>query len=354
MREFGSEHPAVVVPDGYFRSFSDYGCCTWLRSGREALHLVALNCKGEEDTPAVLMPVYCCHSMVDPFVKAGWAVEYYPLNEDLTVRPEALKALLEAVRPMAVLVMNYYGATPTDKLVSLVKSLDPDCVCIEDFSHCTFSLDLIYYPLVDYYVSSIRKSVGVCDGAVIIGKKPLDESSVMTGPSEFVVDRTVSQWEKGRYHYTKDQGMKQAYLARLREQEAALDRFEGVHRISERGMAQLEAVNGAEIRFARQQNMAHILDLLDGKVKSVPGIEKCLEGAPFSFPVLVENRDKIQGVLASEGVYAPVLWPIPEEARAVCPVAADLADRLLSIPIDQRYGYDDIEDIARVVLRVCC
>jgi len=354
MREFGSEHPAVLVPDGYFRSFSGLGYCTWLRSGREALHLVALNCMGVDRHPTVLMPAYCCHSMVDPFIKAGWAVRYYPLNEDLTVASATLQNLLTAIRPQAVLSMNYYGATPTDKVIRLIKSIDPDCICIEDFTHYTFSLDLIYNPLVDFYVSSIRKSVGVCDGAVIIGKEPLDESFVMTGTTEFVMKRKASQWEKARYRYTQDQNDKRVFLSQLREQEAGLDHFEGVYRISDWGKDQLESINGAEVRFARQQNMAHILDLLGGKVESVPGIEKCLEGAPFSLPVLVENRDEIQGVLASAGVYAPVLWPIPEEARTVCPVSANLADRLLSIPIDQRYGYDDIEDIARVVLRVCC
>ena len=133
------------------------------------------------------MPAYCCHSMVDPFIKAGWAVRYYPLNEDLTVASATLQNLLTAIRPQAVLTMNYYGATPTDKVIRLIKSFDPGCICIEDFTHCAFSLDLIYNPLVDFFVSSIRKSVGVCDGAVIIGKEPLDESSVMTGTTFWLI-----------------------------------------------------------------------------------------------------------------------------------------------------------------------
>ena len=112
----------------------------------------------------------------------------------------------------------------------------------------------------------------------------------------------------------------------------------------------LAVLNGESIRYARQKNMKHILDLLGGKVDSAPEIERCLNGAPFSLPILVKNRDEVQQKLAKRGVYAPVLWPICDEARAVCPMSARMADEMLSIPIDQRYNYDDIEDIAKIVL----
>ena len=38
MREYGSEHPAIVLPDGYFESMEEYGReVLFMRSGREAL-----------------------------------------------------------------------------------------------------------------------------------------------------------------------------------------------------------------------------------------------------------------------------------------------------------------------------
>ena len=99
--------------------------------------------------------------------------------------------------------------------------------------------------------------------------------------------------------------------------------------------------------------MKHMLAVLGGKIESIPGIERCLNNAPFSFPIIVNNRDTIQKRLAQAGVYAPVLWPIPSKARARCSVSARMSDQMLSIPIDQRYNYDDIEDIARIVLENC-
>lgn len=350
MREYGSEHPGIALPDGYFSSFESFGHCTWLRSGREALHLVALNLKADKNQPVVLMPAYCCHSMVDPFEKAGWKVVYYRLNEDLTVDLEYLSNLLVMLHPKAVLTMNFYGSASTVDAVSIIKCGSPECVCIEDFSHCTFCLSDIYNEQVDYYVTSIRKSVGVCDGSVIISKDSLDESLIEEGDTEFVSVRKNSQKLKAEYTYSQDKEQKDTFFPELRRQEGELDVFEGVHRISSTGKEMLKVLNGAMIRYARQQNMKHILDLLGGKVESIPGIARCLSGAPFSLPILVKNRDEVQQKLAKRGVYAPVLWPICEEARSICPASARMADEMLSIPIDQRYNYDDIEEIAKIVL----
>lgn len=350
MREYGSEHQAVILPDGYFDGFNKFGSCTWLRSGREGLHLVALNVKGKNENPVILMPAYCCHSMVEPFEKAGWKVVYYRLNEDLTVDLEYLSHLLATLLFKAVLTMNFYGAAPTWDTVSVIKCGCPDCICIEDFSHCTFSFADIFNPQVDYYVTSIRKSVGVCDGSVIISKAPLDETVVEDGETEFMIARRDCQKLKAKYNYTQDVAKKTIFFNELRRQEGELDNFTGVHRISKTGKEMLSVLNGESIRYARQKNMAHILDLLKGKVEIILGIEKCLNGAPFSLPILVKNRDEAQRKLAKCGVYAPVLWPIYDEARAICPVSARMADEMLSIPMDQRYNYDDIEDIAKIVL----
>lgn len=350
MREFGSEHPAVLLPDGYFETFNQYGKCTWLRSGREALHLVALNLNTDKNHPIVLMPAYCCHSMVDPFEKAGWKVVYYRLNEDLTADLDYLVQVLAKESPKAILTMSFYGSASTKEAVPCVKNNSPKCKVIEDFSHCTFSLADIFNAQVDFYVTSIRKSVGVCDGSVVISKEFIDESFIEEGETEFVSVRKNSQKLKAEYTYSQDKEQKGIFFPELRSQEGELDAFEGVHRISSTGKEMLKVLNGGMIRYARQQNMKHILDLLGGKVESIPGIERCLSGAPFSLPILVKNRDEVQQKLAKRGVYAPVLWPICDEARAICPVSARMADEMLSIPIDQRYNWDDIEDIAKIIL----
>lgn len=353
MREYGSEHPAIVLPDGYFDKLSELGKeVLFLRSGREALMLAAITSSTEKEK-TILFPAYCCWSMSAPFEKAGWKIVYYRLNEDLTVNTDYLRLLLDQEKPLAVLTMNFYGSASTVEAIQVVREYETKVnvkiKVIEDFSHCTFSIRNIFNPEVDVYVSSIRKSVGVCDGSVILSKESLAIEYIQEEQKDFADKRFVAQTEKGRYSYSKDQERKREFLNTIRECEGIINEFTIVHPISERARMQLAQVNGDEIAFARRENMCHLWTLLNGKVEMVSGLERCLDDAPFSLPILVDNRDEVQRAMAKRGVYTQLLWPICEEAQKVCAVSKMMDARMLSVPIDQRFSWDDIEDMARII-----
>lgn len=355
MREFGSEHLAIVMPDEYFDSLNKFGReVTFLRSGREALLYASCNTKEwiihQAQEPTILFPAFCCWSMSAPFEKSGWKLIYYRLNEDLTIDEEYLEELLKATEPQAVLTMNFFGSTSTKSAIARVKTFDERITVIEDFSHCTFCLKQIFDENVDFYVSSIRKSIGVCDGAVVLSKRACNKDYIQPEVADFAEKRYVAQTEKGHYNWNKDQKKKSEFLGQIRECEGIINEFTAVRPISERALKMLALVNGEENSFARRENMKHLHLLLSGKVRMVPGLERCFEGAPFSLPILVDDQDDAQRKLAQNGIYAPVLWPICEEARKVCKHSAFVADHVLSIPIDQRYNYDDMEDIAKTII----
>lgn len=350
MREYGSEHPAVILPDGYFESLKQYGReMTYLRTGREALLYASCNCKPGKDA-VILCPAYSCWSMIAPFKSSGWTVVYYKLNSDLTVDEDYLEKILPGVKPDAILTMNYYGSASTVSAVQVVKAYNEKITVIEDFSHCSFCLDSIYNEQVDFYVTSIRKSIGVCDGALIMSKKPTNRQYIGADAPDFGELRLGAQRRKGRYGVTKSLDDKDIFLAELRQGEAMIDKLSGIHPISEVSMKMLEAINGEEIAFIRRENIKHLWEELRWDVNMIPGIEKSFKGAPFSLPILVDNRDEVQKQLAQKGVYAPVLWPIDSVARMTCENSAYISDHMLSLPVDQRYDWDDIEDIAKIVL----
>lgn len=350
MREFGSEHSAILLPDAYFESLIELGNTLYLRSGREALLYVATLTKQTGIESIILFPAYCCWSMIAPFEKAGWKIIYYRLNEDLTVDVDYLKDLLTEHHPHAVLVMNFYGSASTDDAVKAIKEYHQNCLVIEDFSHCTFSIKQIFNQDVDYYVSSIRKSIGVCDGAVVISHHTLNDDMVEKGDIALSNLRFHGQHLKGQYAFSKNNEDKNVFLKEIREGEGILNDFEKIFPITEMAQMMLKTINSESIVYARRENFNHLYGLLKDKVDMPKGIERASEGAPFSLPILIDNRDNLQGVLAQKGLYAPVLWPLCDEARDVCHVSAKMADEMLSIPIDQRYDYDDIEDIAKIIL----
>lgn len=353
MREYGSEHPSIQLPDGYFEGLSKYGHeLTYLRTGREALMYASCNCKPGKEA-VILCPAYCCWSMTAPFEFTGWKVVYYRLNEDLTIDEDYLDSLIRGCRPDAILTMNFYGSADTRSAIAKVKGFNDKITVIEDFSHCTFCLDKIFNEQVDYYVTSIRKSIGVCDGALVLSKKSTNRAFIGIEAPDFGILRKGAQKMKSRYAFSKSHDDKDVFLSELRQGEEMIDKLDGVHPISEISKRMIASINGEEIAFARRENMKHLWALLNGKIKMIPELERSFDGAPFSLPILVENRDTVQKQLAQKGVYAPVLWPIDGKARTICEVSAYVSDHMLSIPIDQRYYYDDIEDIASIVLSTC-
>ena len=353
MREYGSEHPAIVLPDGYFESLGELGReIMYLRSGREALLMAGIAACDKKEK-VILFPAYCCWSMSAPFEKEGYQVVYYRLNEDLTVDLDYLKELMGRAKADAILTMNYYGSAKTDDAVRLAK--ENGLVVIEDFSHCTFSIKQIFNPEVDIYVSSIRKSVGVCDGSIILSKEKMPEQYIQEEVKDFADKRFVAQTDKRHYTWSKDQEKKQEFLGTIRECEGIIDEFTAVRPISERAKKMLAQVNGEEIAYARRENMRHLWARLNGNVRMVPGLERSFEkegSSPFSLPILVENRDEVQGKLARRGVYTQWLWPLCDEAMAICHVSKEMNEKMLSVPIDQRFSWDDIEEIAEIIISV--
>ena len=351
MREFGSEHPAIMLPDGYFDSLGNIGReVIYLRSGREALLAVALDCKNQ-DNPILLMPAYCCWSMSAPFEKAGWKVVYYRLNHNLSVDISYMNMLLKEFHPEAVLTMNFFGIASTHQVVTRIKEFDSNITVIEDFSHCTFSIKDIFDERVDYYVSSIRKTIGVCDGSIILSREKLDVQ-VYPYTEEFSDSRLNAQTLKGQYAFSRSDEDKSIFLSMLRNGEDTLNHFDAVHAISPTATKMLGLINGESIAYARRENMKHLVSLLSGKVRMPENISLSFEGAPFSLPIIVNDQARIQKKLAENGVYAAVLWPLSDEAGKVCENSLYFSEHMLSIPIDQRYSWDDIQDMANIILKV--
>ncbi len=349
MREFGSEYPTILKPDDYFLHLSDYGNCIYLRSGREAISFSAKNIT--RCSNLVLMPAYCCWSMSAPFVNDGWDIRYYRLNPDLTVDVHYLEEILSNCSPDAILVMNYYGISPTDEAVEFVKKNYPQCVVIEDFSHCPFSFSTIYNSQVDFYIASLRKTLGISDGSIVITRRDIDKTIINPAEDSWAQKRYDAQLGKLKYYYSQDKEIKESFRNELWEAEDLLNHFDSIYAISSMGIHMLEKINAEVISYARKENFMHLLSILKNTegLTFPDNIENSINGVPFSLPVLTDCRDDLQKCLAQKGVYAPVLWPISDEAMIICPVSRKISEKMLSLPIDQRYSYDDMERIGELV-----
>jgi hypothetical protein len=345
MKEIGSEFALFSNEDYYFKRIKSLrNSVRFLRCGRDVIGYIAnlLNSK----SGVILMPAYCCASMVQPFVIKGWKVEYYPIKNDFSADDEYIVSFYKKNLPDAILLMNFYGISKTNKTIDKIRNECIDIQIIEDITHVLFDIEKIYSDQVDYYIGSIRKWVGIVDGALMISnKKNLPE--ITYKDSNFTEFRRKALKYKEQYNYTKIASDKDKFRRLFLEAENSLDDGRNPILISPESMKLLENLNCSTLKNRRKWNGDTLLNLL----KSVPGvkfpinIDQIIKITPFSIPILVKDRDSFQKKLAKKGIYASVLWPLSEDARKKSPFAVEMENSMLSIPIDQRYDSSDMEQI---------
>lgn len=357
-REFGSAMPLEAISDNYFQKLEEkFKSHSYLTTGRGALMLVGQSI--ETDNKHIYIPAYSCESMVKPFKDCGWKVSLYELNEDLTISNSFVENVENSEeKNFAILTMNYFGVAGTRVQVDAIKSKRTDIIIIEDFTHCLFTLEDIYSDKVDYYVGSIRKSLGVADGAVVLTNSHLNEVNEDELESSFVTKRLLALKEKDAYTVEKKEAQKEDFRQVLGEAEREIDENIAIEKMSDVSKKVLDnqAINSewGGVRYKRNTNLKHLYEI----IKDVEGIRfpfkegTSLGNAYFMLPVLVDNRDEVQRALAEQGLYCQLLWPLSEETRNAFKVAAMMEREMLAIPIDQRYDYDDIEQIGHIIKSV--
>ena len=70
---------------------------------------------------------------------------------------------------------------------------------------------------------------------------------------------------------------------------------------------------------------------------------------PFNLPILHNDRGRLLADLRARRVFATPLWPDAVHDPIRHPRAADMARRLLALPVDQRYGVADMDRLAELV-----
>lgn len=349
MKEIGSEFSHCSIEDYYFNRITNIGnTVRFLRCGRDAIGYIADLLKRKSGI--LLMPAYCCDSMVQPFIVRGWKVEYYPINTDFSVDIEFIISAFSKNSHDALLLMNFYGISDTNKSINLIRTRCRNLQIIEDITHVIFDVENIYSEQVDYYIGSIRKWMGITDGAIVIStKKEIPEIEYQQ--SDFVTLRQKGLCIKEQYHHSNDSSIKLIYRNFLSDAENSLDNGKIPHSISPTSQYMLDHINFAPLKNKRKLNTQLLLKLLKTipKINFPLNIDLILENTPFSLPILVNDRDKIQKAMAERGIYVAVLWPLNEDARKKSDYAAELEKTMLSIPVDQRYEAADMEQIYNVI-----
>ena len=102
-------------------------------------------------------------------------------------------------------------------------------------------------------------------------------------------------------------------------------------------------------RHKREENVRQLLDRMPTSNHVHALFDTWPNGnCPFNGVLItdtIKRRDDLRRHFIASQIYPAVHWLLPEDAAAE---AQDIARRVLTLPVDQRYARDDIDRIATV------
>lgn len=348
IREYGSEYDwlaneGYLLPPGQYQPA--FEAAQKFRSGRDALKAVATACKSRYKR--VLLPALCCESMVSPFTMHGIAPVFYRFSPDYTADIADVKSKL--AQDTILLYGSYFGIDPFDEAALLqIQKTHPGVLFLEDRTQDILQTkEQAFTP--DVTIASIRKWTAIGDGGLLwsgCGCFAADGQE-----TEFARLRKEAMQIKSAYLAKGDPEMKKNYREMLGAASQLLDISAGSFAMTQASEQLLVRLDIAKMYARRQENVRVLKAVLMG-VANLELITQTPERSTLYFPILVKNQQEVQAALAQKGIYCPVLWPVPQEAVGVCPVAEYTAAHMLGIPCDHRYSPEDMKYIARQIVRV--
>ena len=245
-----------------------------------------------------------------------------------------------------VLAVNYFGVREGGARQHWRER--HDCVLVEDHTQDLFS-PWFLNSSADYALASLRKTVPVPDGAMLWSPRGLplppednEQSSDWSGSAL----KLAAMFHKAGYLQGQGPDDLKPCFRDLQLKGEQLLGHSKISAISPYSRAYLANGVPRAWRQQRLENAQYLLERLDSLESAELVFRRWPEGA-VPFVVLLtflaqSERDACQASLRRRNIYCPVHWVCQTDDVQ----ARDLSSRILSLPIDQRYGRDEMRRMA--------
>lgn len=319
-------------------------CITYYSSGRGAIEALIrqYNVAGK----TVLLPIFCCHTVFEPFIRAGCQVGYYQIRKDLTINQEDFCLKVERMEPQYIVAMSYFGKDTLWGMKPLLDDIKTKGIkIIEDMTQSLFSDSK--YDKADFYVGSLRKWGAITDGGYLAAREKADMRLDFEYDAELVEAKKRAIQKKHDY-MELGIGERQEFLDLQMQAEALLDNDTKVYGMSELGKRMYGRWDIEELKKRRRENYNVLLcGIVSGKhMKPALGELKGSETPLYFMMDCEEDRNAVQYWLKERDIYAPVIWPMMKGLESQLDLAGKyIYGHLLAIPCDQRYTEEDMQRI---------
>ena len=268
------------------------------------------------------VPYFICNSIFNVCDREGVEKVYYHIGtdfkptSDLTLEPDEW-----------LYIVNLYGQLSNDEIKGYVEKYGR---VIVDQANNYYATPL---PSVDTFYTC-RKWFGVADGAFLYTDQPLSD--------EFPQDESFNRMEflLGRYERTANE-FYSGYNANNKY-------FIGqpIKRMSKLTKNLLHGIDYKFVENRRRENYGYLYEKL-GATNQLK-----LKAGLFMYPFMVRNGTMLRKKLQAEKIYIPTLWPTVFEVAGENDLEYQMAESILPLPIDQRYGIEDMEYMVKKIIEL--
>lgn len=322
-KEIGSEF--CDIPTRFENNLLFSSDTRWFISGRSALDYAVKDIIAKRGKFSVSLPSYCCDSMIEPFVRNGIKVSFYPV----VVKNRKLVRKLDDIKTDAILYVEYFGYKQDS-------SFDFDGIIINDVTHSLFTNRID----ADYTIGSLRKWAAFKTGGFASCRDGFSINEYKETKSEYVMLRSRAMFEKTKYLNSEIKN--KDYLDMFSEAEELLDNYYD-YSASREDIEAACHIDAETIRYRRKENARVLLEGL-GEYSL---FELSENDCPLFVPIIVPDgkRDELKKYLIENSIYCPNHWPI-SDLHKLTNEEKYIYENELSIVCDQRY---DVLDMKRIV-----
>lgn len=296
-----------------------------LNAGRYALEYILKARKYGK----VFIPYYICESILQPIKRLGVEYEFYHINEKLEPAIE-----LQPKADEAVLYVNYFGMK--NRYAGTFFYAYPNTILDQTqafYSEQGNKYDDKSIQCDTFY--SCRKYFGVPDGAYLYTNCLLDE----------VLPQDVS-FERMDFLTKRIDLSAQAGYADFHVNDKSLSEV-GMKRMSKLTEAMMKGIDYS----TKANKRIHNFHLLDKELRETNRFKWDMDYGtiPLVYPYYVENGTKLRQKLIESQVFCARYWPNVIEWCDSDDLEYQLAENVVCLPVDQRYGEEEMNRIIEII-----
>jgi hypothetical protein len=287
-----------------------------LNSGRACFEYVLRVAKPAK----VYLPKFTCDAMLEPLQRTDTSYEFYEITDQLEIREDITLTADEYL-----VYTNYFGIKD-DYSRSVAKRYSSQLIldCAQAF--------YMEPPSESHTLYSPRKFFGLPDGGMLHSAFTLEESL----PNDTSTARSI--------HLLKrlDVGAEGAYEDFKRD-DASLS-YQPMRTMSALTRRLMNSIDYDNAQAVRRQNYTFLHEQLGGQNRIIVPVEPA---GPLCYPfrAMPILREK----LIEHKIFVPLYWPNVKDWTSPDSIEYALQEEVIALPIDQRYGIDDMQRILEVI-----